>query len=146
MSKLDDLTKLVAQGTAEIYASGDQARIARYEALTIEKAMERGESVEDALGLLGALLRIGAGLNEGERANAHSSDKSVALQATERSIEANLAASGKTPEERAMTLGVLKNIGALMAGGGISQSQDNTITAVNVPNVKTTTPDLPDYS
>jgi hypothetical protein len=44
-----------------------------------------------------------------------------------------------------MTLGVLKNIGALMAGGGISQGQGNTVSLSHVPNVKTKDTPIPDF-
>ena len=145
MSKLEDVTKVVAGKTAALYTSGNQTQIAVFEALMLEKAIARGDSPAEALGLIDALRRMGAGLNEEEQANAHSRDRTVELKAIEASIEQNLAVSGQTPEQRAMTLGVLKNIGALMAGGGVSQGPNDIITPVNVPDARTKDTPLPDH-
>jgi hypothetical protein len=135
MSKAEDITSVVAQKTAALYASGNETQIRIFEMLQLEKAIERGERPVDAMALVDTLRRIGAGLNEEERANAHSKDKAVELRAVETSIEQNLAASGKAPEEIALMLGVLKQVGALMAGGGVSQAQGDTITPSYTPNV-----------
>jgi hypothetical protein len=148
MSKSEDLTKVVAGKTAALYASGNERQQAIFEALTIEKAIERGENPVEALALVDALRLIGAGLNEGQRANAQSKDKAVEARTVETSIEQNLIASGKSPDEIALTLGELKNTGAFMAGVGISlQGNNQGVTAASPTPAMAVkkTPDLPDH-
>jgi len=129
MSKLDNITNVVAKKMATLYDGNHEIQRAAFEAITAQKAAERGESPEQTGSFLASLINLGVALNEEERANAHSKDKAVELKAIETSIEQNLAASGKSPEERAMTLGVLKQVGALMAGGGVSVSDSQGVTA-----------------
>jgi hypothetical protein len=97
------------------------------------KAAERGENLEQTGSTLASLLNLGASLNEEERANAKSSDKTVEIKAIERSIETNLAASGKTPEEINMICALLIKTGDLMLGGGVSQGDDRGVTAPQAP-------------
>ncbi len=136
MSKTTDVAQVIENKVSELYNSGNAARIAVFEALQLEKAVERGESPAQAVTEIDALRRMGAALSTEELANARSSNKTVELKAVEQSIEENLAASGQSPEQRAMTLGVLKQIGALIAGGGVSQEPGDTITPPAItPNV-----------
>jgi hypothetical protein len=143
--KLSQVTEVVAKKMATLYDGNHETQRAVFEAITAQKAAERGESPEQTVSFLTSLLNLGAALNEEERANAHSSNKTVEIKAIETSIEQNLAASGKSPEERAMALGVLKNIGTLMAGGGISQGDDRGVTAPHTPAVAKDTTPLPDH-
>ena len=136
MSKVTDLAQVIGNKITTLYNPGNATRIAIFETRQLQKVMERGESPAQAVMEIEALRCMGVAPNEKERAHARSSNKTVELKATEESIDRNLAASGQSPEQRAMMLGVLKQIGALMAGGGVSLEPGDTITTPAItPNV-----------
>jgi hypothetical protein len=129
MSKQNDLAQVVQNKTAALYASGNETQIAIFEALQLEKALKRGDGLAAAIGELESLRQMGANLSGGELANAQSRDRAVTSWAVENSIADNLAAAGKSQEEIAATLGVLKQVGALMAGGGVAAGDNRGVTA-----------------
>ena len=111
MSKLSQVTEVVAKKLDTLYDGNHPEQAAIFEAITAQKAAERGESPEQTASFLASLLNFkGAGLKAEELSNSQSSDKTVEIKAIETSIEQKLAASGKSPAEREMELAVLQTL------------------------------------
>lgn len=141
MSKRHDLAVVLNQKLEALYASGDERKIAMFEALQRKKAEERGEDPDLAMPTI--LKVIGAFLNETQRENSLSRDEAVEARETQSAIIENLSASGKSPEEIVKTLSFAKQVGELMTGIGVTPALD-TSNNLSLPNNKPLAPTLPD--
>jgi hypothetical protein len=132
MSKPDALTALT-QHNANKIASLSPEQFAIFQTLEAERAAKEGRDITEALAFIDVLKTMGNANTVGSSTPA--TDKTVENREQEKRITEAMAANGKTPEEINQDLAAMKFAGELMAGGGVMQTQGNTITPSHTPNV-----------